>query len=413
MYFDFVSSSYPTLVPVVPTPVRTGPAPTYEAAYVPVNGNGIGNGNGSGGPEYPVVKKDNQVRPEDQPSVQRTANEVRGFFGFTIRCFHGFYGQCYRLLGYNPHRIQFMFGWVPFVYLKAYVFISKWQHHLQSLALVAWVQVLGFYYPAQDPKPWEATFDKATSLTTTLLAFLLGGWVARQVLRWRATVDGYQQLITKTRVVLSAVATHVQSLEIRRALGRYANLAYHLATFAAGGVADDTQAFLTAEGLLEPGEWERMADGDRYLTVYFWMTALVQQSLEKGLITHHQQRRLEEVIGATQEHADGIAGEVNNSMPMPYVGVVSLFLKLVLICVSTSWGIHMAKQRAQQPSDWDAEFSLWWFVDTLIFFTYICGLQGLVDMQDVLNSPFGPRPIDIAHEKHSAQLESLTRALLG
>ena len=101
----------------------------------------------------------------------------------------------------------------------------------QVLLFIIWQQILGFFYTGKEPgmpDDWKLTFQRGFDNTFTLLAFLLGGFVTRHVLRWRAKRDHYQMILTKTRSIITLAAAYFQDPTQRHQMGRYANLAFML-----------------------------------------------------------------------------------------------------------------------------------------------------------------------------------------
>ena len=118
----------------------------------------------------------------------------------------------------------------------------------------------------------------------------------------------------------------------------------------------------------------------------------------------------------TAQVADNLAGTINNTMPLPYAQLVALFVKFVLFMAASLSGITLAEARVRQDAlgagGFGAEFWGWWAVDTFLLMVYLCGIQGLSDLHSVLTTPYGPRVIDLPHEKHSSELRAFTAGLM-
>ena len=139
---------------------------------------------------------------------------------------------------------------------------------------------------------WLRAASTATSALGTVVAFVIGGFLALVVSTWRSRRTAYASLIGASRNLLIQLSTIVSTAGItagrehaaevtaaRARMGRYVLLACELAYAKARGKmdADATLAALKSGGLLADGEWEAMARGDRHTTVYCWIQAVDHQ----------------------------------------------------------------------------------------------------------------------------------------
>jgi hypothetical protein len=163
-----------------------------------------------------------------------------------------------------------------------------------------------------------------------LIAFILAGFVARSVGMWERRRTNYAALCGCARNLNVQVGALLptrghgdggdEALDVTRArLGRYIMLAYELAVLKGRGKIDSEEAreYLSREGLLEPGEWERMVAGDRHTTVWFWLQFRIARLADEGILTEQRLTTLSSSITASRAQANDLMSSLDRDAPFP------------------------------------------------------------------------------------------------
>jgi hypothetical protein len=136
----------------------------------------------------------------------------------------------------------------------------------------------------------EPVLSRAVSDFRFLISFILAGFVAANVNKWIQRRSNYASLcgtarnlgITAAAVLTSSdndTASAAAFKAEKRRIGRYIILAFELSVLKARGHMDTDHGrqYLEDIELLLPGEWERMAPGDRHSSVFYWILSISKQ----------------------------------------------------------------------------------------------------------------------------------------
>ena len=256
---------------------------------------------------------------------------------------------------------------------------------------------------------FDSMMADAKSEFRFLVAFILAGYVANSVSTWKERRTDYAALCGNTRNTLvninSSLPTSVTTasgaiIAPRKLATRYLLLAFELAVLKSRGHMDSPQgkAYVTDLGLLEPGEWDCMVNGDRHTSVVFWLNTMVTK--------HDKHAKLIYDISDFRAKANDMMSSLNRDPPFAYVGLCGILVKLNVFIFST-W-------KAAEWSLWMKTFGyrgalnqIRFWADVLVLFVWNVSYMGLYDLGYYLWNPFGNRRVDVPHGLISAGLHRL------
>ncbi|KAL1499372.1 hypothetical protein AB1Y20_011578 [Prymnesium parvum] len=197
-----------------------------------------------------------------------------------------------KLLSYSPRGMWTFFALFADIELSA--FHGHMTFHLVWALLVPLVfcficASIDGYEPIVDGVPsaarkWVILFENKMRTSSNefrgLVAYVLGGYVARAFMMWHARRKNYASFCGTTRNLILQLSAAVpmdaaggmsaeEVARLRSDLGRWAVLTHEVAMLKARGEMDSEEGrqYLLKAGLMEEGEWEAMVAGDRHTTV--------------------------------------------------------------------------------------------------------------------------------------------------
>lgn len=115
-----------------------------------------------------------------------------------------------------------------------------------------------------------------------LIAFILAGYVGMSVSTWKERRTDYASLCGNTRNLLLNIGSLFPdkcsfSDTPKETCSRWALLAFELAVLKSRGHMDSPQGrqYLEEAGVLKPGEWDLLANGDRHSASLYWLQVCV------------------------------------------------------------------------------------------------------------------------------------------
>jgi hypothetical protein len=356
-------------------------------------------------------------------------DRIRLWQGFTLIFVEGFYGRVRRMVGYDSGKVGLRFGWFPFIFRKANIYASN-GHTLLAVLLSAWAVLLVFVFDGDSVAApfWLLSFTRARKNIQVLVAFILGGFVVRVVSSWTTRRGNYTRLLIRSSAILLKVATFLKPRQgntsrearaaaekLRAQVGRYVQLGIELTIAKARGEMETTKGreYFQSKGLLAPGEWERMVPGHRQTTAWLWISLVFEEAWEHDLLDNRGRVQLAQAITDLHETGYDLLLKLGNDVPFPYAQLVMILAKMLLFIVITEGALEMAVEYRKTPVLGVFETVVWTLLNVMFFFVATCGLQGFLDLQDVLYNPFGPNVNDVAHESLAPPIGTLAEHFMA
>eukprot|EP00947_MAST-08B_sp_MAST-8B-sp1_P003693 g3693.t1 len=259
-----------------------------------------------------------------------------------------------------------------------------------------------------------------------LIAFILAGFVARAVNFWHVRRKNYAALCGSARILNVQISALVPLpvagggdggdtlTEIRSKLGRWVMLAYELAVLKARGEIDTNAGrdFLLSSGLLVEGEWDKLVNGDRHTTVYWWLNVELARLADQGIISEQRLQTLCGLIAAGRAQANDLMSSLDRDAPFPYTHLCGLLVGINLLIMSTWKGVEWALWLHAMGGAGLIASPKWW-VDMVVLVSWNVSYKALYDVVYVLHNPFGSRRIDVAHEVIGGGIRRLSNALMA
>ena len=341
-----------------------------------------------------------------------------------------------KIFTYNGDMIRQLL--VPFLSADMSVCYSNsmWFRHLGyvTYAIVLMVYLAEVWYPDTEmgevgapigacPKDspinknmcaFEDTMSFAKGEFRFLIAFILAGYVASAVGRWKEVRTDYASLCGNTRnLILNINSILPQTSKIeddcRGTATRWALCAYELAVLKSRGHMDSPQGrqYLEENGDLQPGEWDVLAPGDRHTAVLFWLQTLITELVHAEDLEGEMALKLCEDISSFRAKANDMMSSLNRDRPFPYVALCGLLVKLNVFIFSTWKAIEWSAwlKTFGYAGLFGGQIRIW--ADFLVLFVWNVSYMGLYDLGYYLNNPFGNRRIDVPHEAISGGLHRL------
>jgi len=251
-----------------------------------------------------------------------------------------------------------------------------------------------------------------------LIAFVLAGFVGATVRMWGVRRQNYAALCGNARnlnIQISALlpVNAGPVLNARRVLlARWVMLAFELAVLKPKGLMDSEagREYLTAQGLLEVGEWEAMVPGDRHSTIFWWIqTELARLCREERVLEPEFVATIAQSIAQMRAQANDLMSSLDRDKPFSYTALCGLLVSINILIMSTWKGVQWAiwlrsfgDQFAAQPKFWCDIFAL---------FAWNVSYKALYDLSYQLHSPFGDRRLDVAHETIRGGIRRLSQQI--
>jgi hypothetical protein len=301
---------------------------------------------------------------------------------------------------------------------------------MKAMMSVLWAWVLAQICEVNQVGNYLSTVKFARTWMTSLVAFVLGGFVTLNVARWSRTRSTYSYLCGKTRehlmVASALVRTNRGDSEMedgvdkahayRDKIGRYTVLALELTIRRAQGKMDSvqTKTWLQKLGLLSEDEWERMVVCDRHTTVYTWLLAVGHQAAAEGMFGQYEASDMSTSIKAALGAANELIDTHRNPMPLPYVQMVTVLVKSYMLICSTEFGMDMASATNLQTFQ-DGPPTSYIILSLMAVFLLSSCMQGLLDLHAHLHSPFmdmgsSPQEVTVNQSLNQLRLELLGRS---
>jgi hypothetical protein len=264
------------------------------------------------------------------------------------------------------------------------------------------------------------TIEMIASAMSTLVAFLLGGFVSAGVAAWKERRTNYAFLIGACKTLLVTLSACVSETpgaprlvakdalllrESRAILGRYVLLACELTVLKARGHLDSArgETHLRQLGLLAAGEWEAMVPGDRQTSVFCWVNSMAVALRRRGLLCESDTRSIADAVVAARAQSADLMASLSRDLPLPYANLVSWLTKLALGLQTLRFGVYMISVEAEGDAT---------IYSIMGVFLYSYFFQALLGVQRVLHNPFLDRLIDVGHEPIFESLQRLTESLM-
>lgn len=270
----------------------------------------------------------------------------------------------------------------------------------------------------------NSTLEDAKAEYRFLVAFILAGYVATSVGRWKERRKNYASLCGNVRNMLVNLMTFVPLdpmdqylVQKRQNLARWTLLAYELAVAKPRGMMDQDEfrEYLAQSDLLHQNEWEKMVPGDRHTTVFSWIQAQIVNMMKQGYLSVLSVQQISLHITSMRAQANDLMSSLDRDTPVPYVIVCGMLVTINIFIMSTWKGIEWSiwLNNFGGPNGFNKgllnQGKFW--IDLLVLFGWNISYQALYDLGYILDNPFQNRPIDVPHEVISAGLRKLANAL--
>ena len=263
----------------------------------------------------------------------------------------------------------------------------------------------------------EKTLGDAKLEFRFLIAFILAGFVANSVANWNQRRSTYASLCGNVRnclvTVNAIISKNNDPRNARNHCSRWILLVFEFSVLKARGHmdSDEGKEHLERLGLLQPGEWNCMAPGDRHTTVIFWLNSMIVEYQREGLIHSDHSQKTQLDFTALRSYANDLMSNINIDEPISYSALTGLLVKTNVFIFST-W-------KAVEWSAWIFAFTpsvlfndqSRMMVDIAVLLAWNISYTALYDLGYMLNNPFGNRRIDLPHESIGANLRKFANAL--
>ena len=264
----------------------------------------------------------------------------------------------------------------------------------------------------------ETLLQDATGEFRFLIAFILAGFVAGSVSIWGTRRKGYGALVGNTKNCLvwvnSVIPRNGDPAKARQHISRWILLTYELAVLKARGHMDsnDGRDYLESLQLLQPGEWDCMASGDRHTTVIFWIQSMLMNYVRNGLIPDDSAATVMEAVSLMRGNANDLMSTLFYDRPISYVALTGLLVKINVLIFSTwkavEWACWMRTFGTQDIFVDQARI----YVDIFVLLAWNVSYTALYDLGYMLHNPFGNRRIDIPHEVVSSSVHRFAERIV-
>ncbi len=263
--------------------------------------------------------------------------------------------------------------------------------------------------------------ERGTNQFILLSAFILGGFLVSSVQQWLKRRNMYTGVCGATRNLLVNICSLIQDDHERFLLTRWALLGYELAVLKGRGLIDTTEGktYLENLSLLRSDEWEKMVDGDRHTTVWFWIQFKAADMARQDEITQFEFQTICNAITLSRHKANDLMSCIDQDQPPPYIFVCGLLININLlihaVATGIKWAICMYEETASGLSQPGSLFIVWtkprMYIEVILLYLYTFIYAMMFDVCSLLYNPFGPRAIDIKHCDVGGGIRNLAEGL--
>jgi hypothetical protein len=253
-----------------------------------------------------------------------------------------------------------------------------------------------------------------------LAAFILGGFLASSMKTWLARRYAYTEICSSTRHLLINICSIVVHNEHeKKLLCRWACLGFELSVLDSRGLIDTEEAreYLDNLSLIKLDEWERMINGNRHTTIYFWIQDRVAKSAKVGHISAIEFQTLCTAITHSRDKANDLMGPISRNQPPPYIFVCASLINIHLFLTSMATGLKWAIWMYDSEDSEGLGLAVWkeprMSFGVIVLYLYTSIYAMLFDVCTMLYNPFGPRKIDIEHFRVGGGVRALAKGLSG
>uniref|UniRef100_A0A7S1BGC9 Uncharacterized protein n=1 Tax=Corethron hystrix TaxID=216773 RepID=A0A7S1BGC9_9STRA len=244
-----------------------------------------------------------------------------------------------------------------------------------------------------------------------LTGFILGGFLLSSVNMWRLRRTSYAALCGSTRNLLINICSLVEDPTERSVMARWALLGYELAVLKSRGLIDTVHAekYLERHELLRSNEWERMVDGDRHTTVWFWIQTKACRLKRDERLDGTARQTLCDAVTLSRDKANDLMSSLDRDHPSPYIYICAFLTNFNLTFHSLRSGIEFSTWMYNHGWAVYKEPGMW--AEVVVLFLYTSVLAMLFDVCALLYNPFGSRDIDINHRDIGRGIRNLGSCL--
>lgn len=252
-----------------------------------------------------------------------------------------------------------------------------------------------------------------------LIAFILSGYVAFTVNAWAKRRTNYAALCGNARntniLISSKLPIDLQDealMKTRRKMARWVMLAMELAVLKSRGHMDSDEGrdHLLEQELVTAAEWERLVSGDRHSTVFYWIHLEATKLARAKVISDNFAVEISEGASKMRAQANDLMSSLDRDLPLPYTVLCGMLVQLNVLIMSTWKGVEWSIWLHSLGSAELLDQGRFW-VDIFVLLSWNVSYKALYDLNYVLQSPFGNRRIDVAHEVIFAGIRKLSTAL--
>jgi len=241
------------------------------------------------------------------------------------------------------------------------------------------------------------TFQDGSDSLRILSGFILGGFLVSSVNLWRLKRTSYAALCGSTRNLLINICSIIEDQTEKAVMSRWVLLGYELAVLKSRGLIDTVHArsYLERYGLVQSDEWERMVNGDRHTTVWFWIQTKANKLKMAKCIDSVEFQIICNAVTLSRDKANDLMSSLDRDHPSPYVFICAFLTNLNLLFKSFASGFLWSSWTYNHGYAIYAEPGMW--AEVVVLFLYSSVLAMLFDVCALLHNPFGGRDIDVNH----------------
>ena len=197
-----------------------------------------------------------------------------------------------------------------------------------------------------------------------------------------------------TRNLLINVASLVPQEE-RTLLARWSVLGFELSVLKSRCLIDTEQGrkYLELSNLIFGNEWDKMVEGDRHTSVWYWIQEKATELSERGIIDMYRLQTICNAVTLSRDKANDLMSPIDRDQPPPYVFVCAVLINVNLLLYSMAKGMVWSTWMNDVGAIVFIEPRL--YCDIIILYAYTLIFSQLFDVCASMYNPFGPRDIDI------------------
>ena len=183
--------------------------------------------------------------------------------------------------------------------------------------------------------------------------------------------------------------------EERTLLARWSILGFELTVLKARYLIDTEEGreYLELSELIVGNEWDKMVDGDRHTSVWYWIQEKASELNKKGIIDAHRLQTICNAVTLSRDKANDLMSPIDRDQPPPYIFVCAILINVNLLLYSVAKGMVWSTWMNDVGGSVFIEPRL--YCDILILYAYTLIFSHLFVVCALLYNPFGPRDIDI------------------